>query len=453
MKLIAFLIALLAQSHLLTAQLLMGWIHGPGPATNHANLATDIDNDGLEDIVYCHTENPPNEDQYSAIKFQLNKNGRVLPTRTIGRVRGQLRALIAADFDNDGLIDIAAGSTAPNGQIKILWNIGRRGWTGSPWRETSIDQIGNRGAHGLTAYDINHDGRLELISAQRRAGKVAWYDLSDGGAEYHEIPHSFTGAMSVACGNLDEDSDPELVISTENGLFLSHWTDNGFDNLTPLLPGANGRHVLLSDLDRDQRLDVLTTIRDETIPPQPTKFTSTVTWLRNEGNLKFERHDLANYPESHHSYFRWLQLGDFNDDGRQDVAASMWGGPFHLLFNEGGNQYSEHMINHSGHLSFCRWHFKGRDVIFPARRPNMGVLPSDEEDWWPFIYSYRIQFSPNMKWWTETYRTEDGANLGPFGFGGDDSRLQFTLETPPKAKTLYLRLGFYHSLSPIYLNP
>jgi hypothetical protein len=174
--------------------------------------------------------------------------------------------LTVADYDADGDVDVLSR---------------RRGLDHNLWQNRDGHFTANRsfealatGHAGAAFCDVDADGDLDVVWAGR-AGAEIW--LNDHG---RFIPTGEPGASSgvnlsgislrgVACGDLDNDGDLDLVFSADSGpgyVFLNETPAGGASGLRfkednsgiELSPGAGS--LALGDYDRDGDLDLLVNV-------------------------------------------------------------------------------------------------------------------------------------------------------------------------------------------------
>ncbi|MFO1458352.1 MAG: VCBS repeat-containing protein [Verrucomicrobiota bacterium] len=245
---------------------------------------------------------------------------------------------VALDADGDGDLDIAVG------RYRVPWIEYREakaagkaaaepvgpdfsiGWIenprrlGSPWSLHVIDREFN-GIHGLWTGDLNGDGRPDLVAdsiqGPRFEKSLAWFATPARGAT--EFPrHIITqgGAdgrphyLDVA--DLNADGHPDLLVGDSGGGTFTWWeqgTSAGAPWTKHLIarePGATNLRAV--DVNGDGVLDVVASCGHGT----------GVFWFEGPA---WKKHGIDGELRDPHA----LAVGDFDGDGRPDVAVASFG--------------------------------------------------------------------------------------------------------------------------------
>lgn len=208
------------------------------------NLA-DVDLDGSLDVIAASSTGQLNLWRQNGTRFPgfpVNLSGRVQASRAVG------------DLDGDGDLEIVVSTNSPSSSafISAYHHTGARlpGWprvVGPSWEPT--------------LYDLNNDGRPEIIFADLQHVQARFID----GTMVPGFPTSEIGytAGAVAVGDLDGDGSPEILVKSLNPdiyLYCFH-ADGSLAEGWPKYMGFESYFggPSMADLDGDHRLEALAT--------------------------------------------------------------------------------------------------------------------------------------------------------------------------------------------------
>lgn len=274
-------------------------------------VAADMDNDGHVDIVALCRE-------LDMVRVHFN-DGKAhftemlsLPTKGYGPWD-----LIAADLNRDGLIDIAVVNTF-NSTMTIFYNLG-----GRKFSDPVIIPCG-AGPMGIAAADLNGDGWLDLIAVTKGTPEaLVFMNDQKGGfrppVEYRVAPSPY----SITPRDVNNDGAIDLTMTnleSDRGTILINNGDGTFKNPEefPLLLAK----ALVDDpwdINNDGKTDIvaLNTASDD------------ITVLMGSGGGKFT--ETRNIPVG--ASPTNMTMGDFDNDGYQDLAISLDGGFVSIMMN------------------------------------------------------------------------------------------------------------------------
>ncbi|MER5353254.1 glycoside hydrolase domain-containing protein [Kitasatospora sp. NPDC002551] len=247
-----------------------------GPA---APVRVDFNGDGREDIAGKLSDG-------ALLLWTGNGNGTLNTNSGYGMWPdngfGQVSDMVAGDFNGDGRTDVAGKLSdgtllwwAGNGNGTLNTNSGFAMWPDKSFKDV----------HDLLAGDFNNDGRTDLV------GKAA------------------DGTLLLWTGNGNG------TLNTYSGYRM--WPDNGFGQVHDLVA---------ADFNGDGRTDVAGKLSD-----------GTLLWWAGTGNGQLSTSSgFAMWPDNGFRAVGDLVSGDFNNDGRADVAGKLSDGAL-LLWTGNGN--------------------------------------------------------------------------------------------------------------------
>jgi hypothetical protein len=220
------------------------------------------------------------------------------------------RAVVTADFNNDGRLDVALGGTnVPH--VAVFQGLGG-GRFGAP-----SNQGAGFGTEGVVTADFNGDGTTDLLSANRYAFTASLVS-GHGDGTFAAARHYFTasGSVAAAAGDLDEDGYPDAVVanSTDNSVsVLVNNTDGTFGTPRAIRGFSGPWGVIVARFDADAHLDMIVSNRD----------TTSIAFLHGNGDGTFTEPRTI---EVGGAGPYGLGAADFDADGFLDVAVALSGG-------------------------------------------------------------------------------------------------------------------------------
>lgn len=270
-----------------------------------AVYAADLDQDGRMDILAA------SRSKLSWFKYQSNGSFQeFLIYRDVSNLPGinprvMYPAILAADFDNDGDLDVLASSYTRN-SIQWFKNGGQGNFTSAP---INLDTRSFDAIWGLAVADVDGDRDVDVLSASLD-DKVVWF-RNDGSGQYSQpliLSTNADGADYVKAGDLDGDRDLDIVSASAYDNKIAWYENKGQGQFSAEKIISLKQHWLLNgldlgDLDGDGDLDLASCSQfDDKVAWFENRFNyatiSGYVFLDANGNKRFDPGEkpLPNYP-------------------------------------------------------------------------------------------------------------------------------------------------------------
>jgi hypothetical protein len=285
--------------------------------------AADLDGDGTVDIIALCRE-------VDGIRIHLNQGNAkfdfhkhtFLNTGGFGPWD-----LVPADFNNDGLIDIAVVNTFSS-SMAVFRNRGHGQF------DAPVVMPCGAGPMGIAAGDLNGDGYIDLVAAAKGFPEVLILMNRGNGEIAFEEPVHYKVApspYSVSARDIDSDGAPDLVMTnleSDRGTFLMNRGDGTFRSPQEF-PLVLAKALVDDPIDtnNDGKTDIVTvnTASDD------------ISVLLNTGEDKFSAR--KNIPVGLTPTDQ--VFGDFNSDGFVDIALTLDGGNVVIMMNKGDGTFAK----------------------------------------------------------------------------------------------------------------
>jgi hypothetical protein len=220
---------------------------------------------------------------------------------------------------------------------------------------TEAAGIVDREGRGLAvlAADLDEDGLIDIYVANDLTANLFYKNL--GGFRFREIgaeaglatnaEGGYLAGMGIACGDLDGDGRPDLAVTNFYGQMTTFYqnigTDQFIDRTTEIGLGPPSRYVLgfgisFLDANNDGRLDLATANGhvNDLRPHVPYEMPAQL-FLGNEKGRLRDVSARAGPPWSAPRIARGLATGDLDDDGKVDLLLVCMAEPLEYFHNQG----------------------------------------------------------------------------------------------------------------------
>ena len=233
-------------------------------------------------------------------------------------------AVVVADFNSDGFLDVATANTATN-DVTVLLGIGTGAFAAAVSYPVGVNPS------SLAAGDFSGDGVPDLAVTNTSSNDVSILVNSGTGTF---VPGASVAVQlaptSVAVGDFNTDGRLDLAVTNGSSNTVSIVLATGsstFGGPTHLPTGASPQSVAVADLDNDLRLDVVVANANS----------NTLTVRRGFGNGGFAPPTTLAVGSAP----LVVKIGDVNGDGRRDlVVANSTVASVSVLLGTGGAAFA-----------------------------------------------------------------------------------------------------------------
>lgn len=217
-------------------------------------------------------------------------------------------SVATADFDGDGILDLAVANYNSN-NVSVLLGEGD-----GTFGTSAFFSVGNGPVSAIVAGDFNGDSHLDLAVANWYSHNVSIL-LGNGAGSFGFSANYAVGSYprAIASADFNEDGHVDLVTPNSNAGSLSVLFGNGiggFPSSSTVPVGTTPCSVSIADFNEDGHLDIAETNADS----------RNVGILLGNGSGGFGNLAFTGFSEKPYS----VTTGDLNGDGDVDLAVAVW---------------------------------------------------------------------------------------------------------------------------------
>lgn len=276
--------------------------------------AADFDGDGALDVAASGAE--------TIVYFNSGNRSFKDPGVSLGATSGGSH-IVSLDWNGDGSMDLATGNAESSSAI-VLLNDGAGGFSQS----ISIEDAGVGNIKGMTSADFDQNGTHEISMTGTRGSTIA---QAAGTGGYEIIELSGQAGISMASGDLDQDSFPDIVVVNDGDRAVMIFTNsgNGQTFATSSQSFGSVARIALSDVDQDGGVDLLLSTDGEDL----TAPHNSVAYRQPDGGYTASESVGASIVET-------LLAGDIDGDAAMDLVAVNGAGIHQIYHRNIGGTYA-----------------------------------------------------------------------------------------------------------------
>ncbi|MDM8535891.1 FG-GAP-like repeat-containing protein [Desulfobacterales bacterium HSG17] len=196
------------------------WVKGLSPieGNNYEGVLTaDVNGDGHIDIIAANATT----DSQAGIQVWKGDGKGNWPLESGPAAQGLFMDIVCRDFNNDGILDIAGSGWGIYGSLRIWLGNNMGGWTAQlPLEPGSY--------YALSSADINNDGHLDILAGTYKSGIKIF--SGNGKGEFHltKSPADTGSFWKVLGADLDGDGIQDIIAGSSDSSGLRAWLGKGF---------------------------------------------------------------------------------------------------------------------------------------------------------------------------------------------------------------------------------
>ncbi|OLE97270.1 MAG: hypothetical protein AUG75_10295 [Cyanobacteria bacterium 13_1_20CM_4_61_6] len=298
------------------------WPVGNNPS---ALVAADFNQDGNVDLAVANTG-------LNTVSILLGNGDGTFPSGATLNTGDSPSAIAAGDFNGDGRVDLIVANTADS-TLTIFTGDGKGGFTPAPL----ISAIGATDVVSIVVADFDGDGRLDLAVANQSVSTISIF-LGNGDATFRitSTPAlKLNRPSAISVGDFNGDGVPDLAIANRAGNTITIAQGRGDGTFTGLggtiITGAAPASIGIADFNGDGFQDLAVA----------NKGSNSISIFPGNGNGTFKNaisYSAGAAPNA-------IAIGDLNGDGFLDLVTANGGSDsISVLLGTGGGSFQAQTI-------------------------------------------------------------------------------------------------------------
>ncbi len=283
----------------------------------HDVALSDMDGDGHVDVVTANAYD-------GGVVVAHGRGDGSFGTPMFFEAGGGCQEVDLGDLNGDGRVDIVAANVLSNSISVLLGSV--EGMYAPAVHYLML------GATDITITEVSGDDIPDLaVTSTTLNGIMTWNGVGDGTFEEGVLHNAGQKTNKIESYDLDDDGKQELIATSElsgETLVFKSTSDGLFKPLTYGV-GSKPRALAVADMGDDAIADIVVS----------NSWSHTISILVGEGDATFSVPDSVAFEPSTLGGFAY---GDINDDGRPDLAISMYQGIMILLGSPGEALFKLH---------------------------------------------------------------------------------------------------------------
>ena len=326
---------------------------------NSANTlaVADLNADDIPDLVLCNLSS-------NHVTVLLGKGDGTFPSASSYAAGPEPIGVAIADFNGDGYQDVAAADWAADGEVTVMFGRGDGTLRAAPLRRSGFMPT------VLAAGDFDGDHKIDLVTASSTkvavpSGLGTGVVMLGNGDGTFQAPSIWSNSpvSSVAVGDFDGDNNLDLVATNPdsasgNVSVLLGKGDGSFQMPATYSAGYSPRVVVASDLNGDAKPDLVVA----NYSSGGNSGSISVLLNLNTGNGKFGI--AVDYPIAVNGTPDAVAIGDFNGDGKPDIAVAISGSNASIIaifLGNGDGSFQQYLAYPAGFISSDPLHIAAAD--------------------------------------------------------------------------------------------